>query len=87
MINYAKRCGTILSGLTLLSLLGCSTPSTLTKVERLTPPTEYIQDCPGDGYKVVLTGDLPEALRRSRAALKLCNADKAALRAWAAGVQ
>lgn len=72
----------------MLSLTGCSTtkhvPVVAREVREL-PPAHLLQDCPEPApIRPVVNSDLLLVLNHWRNALRACNADKAALRAWAA---
>lgn len=86
MLNYKKPSRLIGIGLMCLFLTACSTRY-VTKVEKVLPPDKYLEDCPSTDVPLRTTGDLPVALRASKADLKACNADKAALRLWAKGIK
>lgn len=78
----------ILIGLTSLSLMllltGCSTTKYVPVVERELPPAHLLQDCPEPvTIRPVVNSDLLLVLNDWRNALRSCNTDKAALRAWA----
>jgi len=67
---------------TLCALLCASCATVAPKVERLTPPIELLRECPSPEYDKTTNGGLANGLERFKAALGLCNADKAALREW-----
>lgn len=48
----------------------------------LLPPDDLLQDCVPIVVTVTTNGDLLKLIQSYRNALDLCNADKAALRAW-----
>lgn len=81
MLNYKKPSRLIGIGLMCLSLTACGTRY-VTKTEKVFPPEKYLQDCPSTDVPLRVTGDLAVALRAAKADLKVCNADKAALRDW-----
>lgn len=71
----------VTAGVAILALLplltGCA--------ERLvyaTPPVELLADCPKPAPVIETNGELAQAYVLRGHALDLCNADKAALRAW-----
>lgn len=64
----------------MLFLTACSAPIPLA------PPAEYLKDCPhAEPPEERTNAGLADAVMRGRKALDRCNADKAALRAWASG--
>lgn len=66
------------------SLTGCATTEYITVVERALPPAHLLEDCKGPvPIRPKTNGELTEHLGEWRAALRNCNTDKAALRAWA----
>lgn len=68
------------AGCLTLFLTACSAPVPLA------PPAEYLKDCPhAEPPEDRTNAGLAEAVRQERLALARCNADKAALRAWAGG--
>lgn len=70
--------GPLLLSLTLLGA-GCASTSTVKQV----PPPALTQDCPTPPPRPLQTNmDLLWVIQDFRLALDLCNADKAALRAW-----
>ncbi|MHA6903337.1 hypothetical protein ACJBUE_20990 (plasmid) [Ralstonia syzygii subsp. celebesensis] len=80
-MNYKRT----LLGLVLLSLMlfgtGC-TPQV--RVERLLPPQDLLADCEhADAPTERTNAGLVLWLKNEQYALDVCNADKAALRAWA----
>lgn len=78
--NNARRASLIvLAGATLLLLPACST----VQIVRQTPSPELLRHCPEPIVSVRTNGELAQALQSTRAALALCNIDKAALREWA----
>jgi hypothetical protein len=81
------------AGLVLLSLatcVGCSTVSTapgvakIVQLEKCVPPPTLLQDRPEPKCRLRLNDDLVACLEATRGALTASNADKAALRQWAA---
>ncbi|WP_143277469.1 Rz1-like lysis system protein LysC [Bordetella genomosp. 9] len=73
-----KRTG---AGLTLLCLTLCLTACSVAPL----PPAEYLEDClHAEPPQERTNGALADFAQRERLALDLCNADKAALRAWSA---
>lgn len=63
----------------MLSMTACS-PALV----KLTPPDEYLKDCPHATPPDRTQGGLADYAKREQHALDDCNTDKAALRAWAA---
>jgi hypothetical protein len=63
--------------LVLLALGGCST------VTVRSPPAGLLADCPEPVAEITTNRELAEAYLGLRRALRLCNADKQALREWA----
>jgi len=51
------------------------------------PPVELLADCKERPVKLETNGDIIIAYQSVRGDLKRCNADKAALRAWAKEIQ
>lgn len=82
----------VLSGLTSLCLLLSST-ACATKIETISvptpqaPPAQYLRDCVAEKVEVRVNADLVRQNLALKQALRLCNADKAALRAWAAAIE
>lgn len=71
----------ILTGLALAFLTLCTTACSPMKVK---PPADLLADCPhADAPADRTNGGLADFALRERQALDTCNADKAALRAWA----
>lgn len=54
-----------------------------TSVTVRSPPEALMADCPEPAYELRTNRELAEALLATRRALRLCNADKSALREWA----
>ena len=54
-----------------------------TSVTVRTPPAALLADCPEPAVAVTTNRELAAALLATRQALRLCNADKQALREWA----
>lgn len=48
----------------------------------ITPPPILLEDCRETPFDLRVNGDMPLAIRSLKTDLKLCNADKTALRAW-----
>lgn len=74
-----------LTCLCLLLCLGCSAQNRLIPcpvVERVTPPTPLLRPIPEPQWTGAINGDLVDHIQDLRTALRRCNADKAALRAW-----
>jgi hypothetical protein len=70
------------TGVMLLFLTACSTPSSLTL-----PPEALLADCAHAEKPATRTnGALADWALREKFALDRCNADKAALREWRAGL-
>lgn len=68
----------------LILLTGCATTERTTVVERALPPAHLLEDCTSPFPVHPRTnGELAKHLGDWRAALRACNTDKAALRAWA----
>lgn len=68
----------------MLSLTGCSTTRYITVVERELPPSYLLEDCQEPAsIRPAVNADLIRHLHDWRNAFRQCNADKAALRAWA----
>jgi hypothetical protein len=66
---------------------GCAAPAPVVQVKALVPPDEFLKDCthaPRPAGRTV--ADLAQWLINERGQLDACTADKAALRAWKAGV-
>ena len=64
----------------MLSLTACSAPALIA------PPAEYLADCPhAEPPEDRTNAGLADYALPERQALDRCNADKAALRAWAGG--
>lgn len=80
-MNYKRT----LLGLVLLCLTLCGTAcAPVVKVERLLPPADLLADCAhADEPPERTNAGLGRWLKAEQAALDVCNADKAALRAWA----
>lgn len=53
-----------------------------TRVERVLPPEELLMDCPAPNGLLKTNRDLAQRALDLKQSLALCNADKAALRAW-----
>jgi uncharacterized lipoprotein YajG len=62
-------------------------PETIEVPKPVAPPAEYLQECVAKLVPIKVNGDLVRNYAAVKTALKLCNADKAALRAWAAAVE
>lgn len=69
-----------LTGLLCLSLGACATAPTRTVIS--TPPADLVQDCPEPASDFQTNADLVTGFLDMRQALRVCNADKAALRLW-----
>ena len=69
----------------LLSLTACGSnpPASSTRTERLLPPASLLVETFAPIRSVVVNGDLADLYLDTRDALKSCNDDKAAIRAWA----
>jgi hypothetical protein len=67
------------SFLVVLALAGCAT-SPLGS-----PPVELLEDCPTPVVSTKTNGGLARGVRDLKEALRLCNVDKASLRAWQKG--
>ncbi len=80
-MNYKRT----LLGLVLLSLTLFGTACTpRVRVERLLPPQELLDDCEhATAPEERTNAELARWLKDEQYALDACNADKAALRAWA----
>lgn len=61
-------------------LIGCAMQPT---IQWARPPDELLADCPIPMDPIATNGDLARRDAARKAALLACNADKAALRAWA----
>lgn len=57
------------------------------KVTILIPPEDLMQDCPEPSSSAATNEDLVNRFIDMRAALRVCNADKRALRSWSAEVE
>lgn len=65
-------------------LTGCGTTEYVTIVERELPPAHLLQDCPAPAaIRPETNADIIRHLHDWRTALRACNTDKEALRAWA----
>ena len=80
---YKKPLLLVLTGLAILSLQACSTPSAIKEYVYVTPtiPAELLRDCVGNTREIRTNGDLAQAYQDERAGLIACNLDKEALRA------
>ena len=77
----------ILAGLCGASLLALGACGTLKPVAQISvPPADLLADCPEPSSDFRTNGDLAVGFVNMRGALRRCNADKAALRAWTAEV-
>ena len=77
-----------LAGLVVPFMFGCAAPAPEIQIRAVTPPDSLLQDCqhaPRPAGRTV--ADLAQWTINERGQLDLCTADKAALRAWKAGVQ
>lgn len=72
----------LLTAFLLLSLTGCASPST-----QHAPPDSLLLDTPIPAAEGRLNSDLLNWAAALRCALVQANADKAALRAWKAGIE
>lgn len=68
-------------------LSACGTTKTITVATPVLPPAQYLQECVAQLVPIRTNGDLAINYQALKRALKLCNADKAALRAWAASLE
>lgn len=82
------------AGLALASLIalpiGCAStpsPTTKTEVRRVTPPESLTEPTARPPIRVETNADLAKVLTRYVEAVRTCNGDKAAIRAWADGVE
>lgn len=87
MKNYKKLWLATVLGLTLPSLMACSTRSGIK--ERLVevptpvfPPSELLRSCKIKAPVIETTGDLAKAYSEAWWALERCDADKEGLREW-----
>jgi hypothetical protein len=64
-------------------LLACLLVASCAAVSPLAPPPELLADCPIPSSPVRTNGELAEGYSARGFALRACNDDKAALRAWA----
>lgn len=68
----------------LMVLLLASCASVAPGPQRILPPIDLLQDCPEPPILAGTNGQLAQSILALRDALRGCNRDKAALRAWAA---
>ena len=83
---YKKPLLLALTGLAILFLQACSTPSAIKEYVYVydAVPSALLADCPGYAGPLVDNGDLAQAYITERQGRVACNADKAALREWEA---
>ena len=74
---------TRIGAISLFLLLSLSACAGKTHYNILVPPTDLMADCPEPKPRLVTNEDLTIGYLDMRQALRVCNADKAALRAWA----
>ena len=81
---YKKPLLLALTGLAILFLQACSTPSAIKEYVyvRDAVPSALLADCPGYDGPLVDNGDLAQAYVTERRGRLACNADKEALREW-----
>ena len=81
---YKKPLLLALTGLAILFLQACSTPSVIKEYIYVHDdlPTALLADCPGYSGPLVDNGDLAQAYITERQGRVACTADKEALREW-----
>lgn len=68
-------------------LSACATAQTVEVPTPVAPPSVYLRECVAEYVVIKTNADLVRQNYALKKALKLCNADKAALRAWAKAIE